>query len=220
MRIETAIITAEQAQRILALEENHFLDLKSVSVQPAKLTRSISAFSNASGGELYIGIDESPSPSGKVRSWKGFTNTEAANGHIQVFEQLFPLGQYFNYCFLSSKAGPGLVLQATVNKTREITKASDGVVYIRRGAQNLPLKTDAALARLRLDKGITSFEGETIDAPKEVVTNSAPTIEFLVNVIPTAEPEPWLQKQQLLRQGKPTVAAILLFADEPQAILP
>jgi ATP-dependent DNA helicase RecG len=34
----------------------------------------------------------------------------------------------------------------------------------------------------------------------------------MVNVIPTAEPEAWLQKQQLIRAGKPTVAAILLFA--------
>jgi ATP-dependent DNA helicase RecG len=39
-------------------------------------------------------------------------------------------------------------------------------------------------------------------------------------VVPTAEPEVWLLKQQLIINGKPTVAGIVLFAEEPQAILP
>ena len=41
-----------------------------------------------------------------------------------------------------------------------------------------------------------------------------------MNVIPTAEPEAWLQKQRLIKEGSPTVAGTLLFAEEPQAILP
>src|SRR6266436_1439047 len=39
-------------------------------------------------------------------------------------------------------------------------------------------------------------------------------------VLPTGEPEPWLRSQLLLHDKKPTVAAALLFADEPQALLP
>jgi ATP-dependent DNA helicase RecG len=41
----------------------------------------------------------------------------------------------------------------------------------------------------------------------------------LQEVIPTTEPEPWLRKQMLIRDNRPTVAGLLLFADEPQAIL-
>jgi ATP-dependent DNA helicase RecG len=221
MSISIVPISDEQARRILALDESHFLDLKSLDIAPAKLTRTISALANASGGELYVGIDErTAEDSGKHRFWRGFSDPEAANGHLQVFEQLFPLGQYYSYLFLGLAIGPGLVLQVSINKTRELTKASDGVVYLRRGAQNLPITEQEGFARLRLDKGITSFEVETIDIPVETVTNSLPILEFLVNVIPTAEPDAWLQKQQLLRGGKPTVAAILLFAEEPQATLP
>lgn len=220
MPIETQKITNEQAGRLLALEETHFTDVKAIDIAPGKLTRTISAFSNASGGELYVGIDEGLSGLSKQRSWRGFADTEAANAHVQVFEQLFPLGQYYAYTFLASDIGAGLVLQININKTREITKATDGVVYLRRGAQNLPITTEEGLVRLRLDKGVSSFETETVDVPAAIVTNSVPILEFLVNVIPTAEPEAWLQKQQLLRAGKPTVAAVLLFAEEPQAILP
>jgi ATP-dependent DNA helicase RecG len=220
MPVSTVGITDDQARRILELEENHFLDLKAVDIAPAKLTRTIAALSNASGGELYVGIDEAITSGRKNRSWRGFSDTEEANAHLQVFEQLFPLGQYYSYIFLSSSVGPGLVLQVTINKTREITRASDSVVYLRRGAQNLTVTSQEALARLRLDKGISSFESETIDVAAQTVTNSVPILDFLVRVIPTAEPETWLQKQQLLRSEKPTVAAILLFAEEPQAILP
>jgi len=38
--------------------------------------------------------------------------------------------------------------------------------------------------------------------------------------IPTAEPLPWLKKQQLIADDRPTVASIVLYADEPQAVLP
>ncbi len=42
----------------------------------------------------------------------------------------------------------------------------------------------------------------------------------MLDVVPSAEPEQWLRKQLLIRDDKPTVASILLFADEPQAALP
>src|SRR5687767_2194854 len=218
--IEIAKITLAQAEKILNLDEGHFLDLKSIDIAPVNLTRTISAFANASGGELYIGIDEQIEADKKTRTWRGFPDSEAANGHIQLLEQFFPLGQYYSYTFLNSDIHPGLVLQININKTREITKASNDIVYIRRGAQNLPITTDESLTRLKLDKGIHSFETETVDAKLSNITNSTPILEFVLNVIPTVEPEEWLRKQELIQAEKPTVASVLLFADEPQAILP
>ena len=221
MDIKIEQIENDQVQRVLDAEESHFLDLKSINVAPSELTKAISAFANASGGELYIGIDEEiDAHEVKVRRWRGFVDVEAANGHLQIFEKLFPLGQYYSYTFLSSRDYAGIVLQANINKTREITKASNGTTYVRRGAQKLPITTQEALKRLELDKGIYSFENETFDVPLEIITNSITIIEFLLNVIPTAEPKDWLSKQQLIRGDKPTVGGILLFAEEPQAILP
>lgn len=56
--------------------------------------------------------------------------------------------------------------------------------------------------------------------PLDSVTASDVVKWFIHHVVPSAEPEPWLRKQQLLRDARPTVAGVLLFADIPQAAIP
>jgi ATP-dependent DNA helicase RecG len=216
--IQVIKISAEQVGKILRLDEGHFIDLKSVNIKPAKLTRALAALSNAEGGELFIGIEENTS-TGK-RTWRGFKNPEAANSHIQTFEQLFPLGADYRYEFLSEESAAGLVLKVQVAKTRDIKKASDGKIYVRRGAQNLPTEDPERIRILERDKGLTSFETEPVHCDIEAVTNSEHIIKFMLEVVPSAEPVAWLKKQQLIINEKPAVAAVVLFADEPQAILP
>lgn len=212
--INTVKLSENEIKKLLAMDEGHFSDLKAIEIAPGKLTKAIAAFANAEGGELFIGIDDSP------RKWRGFGNMEAANAHIQVFDGLFPLGSDFQYEFLSGEGLDGVVLKIQISKTRDLKAASDGKVYVRRGAQSLPVTDEDRLQSLRRDKGLVSFETEVVNCPKEVIENSTHIIEFLLEVVPTGEPEPWLKKQMLLLNGKPTVAAILLFAEEPQAVLP
>ncbi len=212
--IETIEISDDEVRKILSLQENHFSDLKSIDISPAKLTKTISSFSNAEGGELYIGIEDNP------RDWRGFNEVESANSHIQTFEEFFPLGDGYQFVFLSNVNKPGIILKIEIQKSRSIKQASNGKVYLRRGAQNLPVTGDEAIRRLRINKGITSFETETVNVEKEVIENSHKIIEFMLEVVPTSEPEPWLIKQRLIINGHPTVAGVLLFAEEPQAILP
>ena len=218
MPIDTREITERQRDLILEIEEGHFADLKAIDIAPGKLTRSLAAFANADGGELYIGIDEDLASN--TRTWRGFARVEDANGHIQPFEALFPLGTDFDYTFLRCAASAGHVLQIQVRKTADIKHATDGIVYVRRGAQNLPVTAPDALRRLEYLKGLASFETEVVDAPSEVITNSVPGLEFMLQVVPTAEPLAWMTKQRLVRDGRPSVAGLILFGEEPQALLP
>lgn len=217
MPIITSKISEAQKNQVLYREESHFCDLKSIEVAPAKLSKTIAALANADGGELFVGISEDKASG--TRQWRGFANVEAANGHLQPFEQLFPLGNDFEYGFLACDGSDGLVLQVQIRKTQDIKRGTDGEVYVRRGAQNLPVNSPEAMKRLEYTKGLASFENETADAPIEIIENSVPALEFMLGVVPTAEPGPWLEKQRLLRDGKPTVAGLLLFAETPQAIL-
>ena len=197
--------------------ESHFLDFKARAIRPNKLTKTISAFANADGGDLFIGVRESGNGS---YEWDGFVVPEDANSHLQVFEALFPLGGDYRYSFLKHPDMAGYVLQIIINKTKAIVETHDKIPYIRRGAQNLPVKTHEQLSTLKRNKGIMSYETESVSTELFNVTNSCAVIEFILDVVPTAEPEEWLRKQELIREGKPTVACVVLFADLPQAIMP
>jgi len=99
-------------------------------------------------------------------------------------------------------------------------KADDGIPYIRRGAASQPVNASDALRRLEYGKGVTSFENEVVPVADDVVSDSPILRDFLEYVVPRADSKTWLAKQRLLVDRRPTVAALLLFAEEPQAVLP
>lgn len=212
-------VSDEEFAAIISLEESYFVDLKSKRIAPAKLSRTISAFANAGGGEWYVGIEEEDGPDGKERRWDGFADQEEANPIFHVTGQLDPLSSNFSMQFLRREGKLGLVLHMVVSKTKDIVRSTDGSVYRRNNASNLPMK-DEALKRLEYDKGIHSYEDEKVAIDLSEVSNSSTVIEFLIEAIPTGEPEEWLGKQFLLVDTQPTVASILLFSDSPQALLP
>jgi ATP-dependent DNA helicase RecG len=213
MTIKIERINQAQAEKIRLLDEGQFADVKGKEIAPKRLSTHISAFANADGGDLYIGITD------KERLWIGFTNVEDSNGNLQLFENLFPLGTDFQYEFLHCDGYQGLVLHVQINKTQGIVKSSDSLPYIRRGAQSLPVNTPEKMKRLEFAKGVVSFETEPTNALKETITESDVAKMFIQEVVPTTQPEPWFRKQTLIREDRPTVAGLLLFADEPQAVL-
>ncbi len=112
------------------------------------------------------------------------------------------------------------MLKASIQRTPDVRCASNGDVYQRLSAQNLPVQEHEAFKRLEYGKGVRSFETHPLDIPLESITNSEAIIGFMIEVVPAGEPESWLRKQLLIRDGKPTVAANLLFSDSPQAAMP
>ena len=220
MAVETKLIEDEAVGELLGIEETHFIDLKGKALAPAKLSKIVSALANASGGEVFVGIDEFEGPDGKERKWDGFKDVEEANDFFAILQQIDPLASNHVIEFIRNDEQPGLVLHLTVFKSQSIISATDGKVYIRRSASSLPVKEGEALDRLKFDKGINSFEDEKTPADLVDVTNSEIIIEFLLEVVPTGEPDEWVRKQRLVADDHPTVAGVLLYSDNPQSIIP
>jgi len=220
MNIQIKPVDDRAVEELLTLQESHFVDLKSVAIAPAKLTKTISAFANTGGGEIYIGIEEVSTVDAEIRCWQGFPDQEAANAVFQVIATINSLGNAVDADFFASPNHDGLVLHLTIFKTKDVVQASDGKVYVRRNAQNLPVVDEAAMERLRYDKGVKSFEDELLKIDVKDITNSHTVIEFMLDIVPTGEPDDWLRKQQIIIDDRPTVAGILLFSDLPQATLP
>lgn len=220
MSFEEKLLEEEEIKKIFGIEENHFNDFKSKEIAGEKLSRTMSAFANASGGDIYIGIREDNTT--KLKQWEGFAAIEEANGFIQLIENILGLTSNYEVNFLKHPCLKTYVLQVTIFKTQSIVYASDGKTpYVRKGAQNLPCNTPEKIRRLELDKGVTSFENELVqESELQDVIESDIFEMFQTEIVPNVDAEKWVKKQKLYINEKVTVAGLLLFADEPQISLP
>ena len=215
MQIDT--ISRIEAEQILLRPEGHFLDFKSKRIAPAKLSRTLSALANAEGGEIYVGIED---PNTFIGRWDGFVSAEDANSTVAVLHGLFPESESFSYRFIQCDGYSGLVLLCEVFKNQFVCPDSQGDIYLRKGAQSLKQDTFEKQDRLRLNKGILSFEDSKVDFSIQEIIESDSFIRFMDVIVPKALPDIWLRKQKVVRDESITVAGLILFADEPQTVLP
>ena len=197
------------------MQESQFFDFKAKEIEPSKVSRTIAAFCNSDGGSIVIGIGNDP-----PRKWVGFSSIEEANPLFQVIHQIFPLGNPVTATFYSADSENGLILTLEMAKTAHIVKATDGKIYVRRGAQSLPVTTPDQIKQLELAKGVTLHEDATVRDDLKNIIELRVFSGFMETIIPNAEKEVWLSKQRLVENELPTVAAELLFLDEPQIVLP
>ena len=213
-------ITTDHRDWIVRYEEGQLGDVMALEITPGKMSQKISAFANADGGELWVGIDEDITTKPKRRSWRGFQEIEDANAHIEILDKVLQFEQGYSFEFFYNKKSSGFVLHIEIGKMRQIIYATNGTAYVRRGAHDQPVTDNAMLSQLMRNKGIVSFEVTIANTDPKTIINSITTRTFMSNVVPSAKAEEWLTKQQAIVDGKPTVACVILFADEPQAILP
>jgi len=219
MSYNTETMTDEKLIQLFSLEEDHFNDFKAKDITGKKFSKIISAFANASGGDIYIGIREENET--KIKHWEGFACIEDANSFIQVIESLPTVESYYDLDFLCHPTLNTYVLKICVFKTQSIVKTTDDKIFVRKGAQSLPVDTPEKMRRLELDKGITSYENEPVGESEITDATESDIYEhFSKAIIPEVEPIKWLRKQRLVKGDKLTVAGELLFSDEPQICLP
>lgn len=216
-------ISKEQANKIIEIEENFLNDVKAKEIAPAKLSETVSAFANAGGGDIYIGISEFGSM--KHREWVGYENCEEANDLIQALMKIHSFNNHLIFEFLSCTANPsysGYVLHITVKKIKEIVKSTKGETYLRVNAGKIKLDTTEKINQLKYDKGIDTFEDEWVNVDLNNIQNSHSIISFMLNVIPNTEPLRYLNNQSLIKEkdAQCKVSGVILFSDNPAIYLP
>lgn len=219
MKYSAEVLSDEKLLHLFSIEEDHFNDFKAKDISGKNFSKIVSAFANASGGDIYVGIREERET--KEKHWEGFNCIEDANSFIQVIESLPTIESYYDLEFLQHPVLETYVLKVCIFKTQSIVKTTDGRVFVRRGAQSLPQDTQEKMRRLELDKGIVSFENEPVGESEITDAIDSKIYEFFLEaIIPDVDPTVWLKKQRLVNGEKLTVAGELLFSDEPQICLP
>ncbi len=140
-------MTAEQFRTEFP-NENNYVEWKA-GVSRKEIQRAIVAFSNADGGVLLLGVDDSGQPTGKPLDaglektlWETINDIESP-GPIKI---------------RSLTVGSVLITVLSIGQRMQgLAQTSDGAALVRRGKQNLPL-TGAALVELVTERTHDSFD--------------------------------------------------------------
>ena len=160
MQYHTKTLSEKEILKLFDIEEDHFNDYKSKDIYGKGFSKIISAFGNASGGEIYLGIREGKDT--KIKHWEGFPDIESSNNFLQILDSLPQVEDFYDIDYLKHPTLNTYVLKVSIFKTQAIVYTTDKKVFIRKGAQSLPVDTPEKMRRLELDKGITSYENEPV----------------------------------------------------------
>lgn len=221
MNISTVTANPVLEAKILETEEGHFLDFKSKRIKVASTQEHFVSFANTDGGELYIGIEDKKVEGERIR---GFTNAEEANDILQLlFTQTEPSveGVQVEYINFGKR---GLVLHFFIPKSPRVHFTVSKECFIRLNASTKKIKGDEIL-HLSYAKGVYSYE-HAIQPQVEIdrLLESQYLENYMDRVNSKQDKVTFLHKQGLLakengNQYIPRAASVLLFDDEPQAIL-
>ncbi|WP_243369998.1 ATP-binding protein [Microvirga solisilvae] len=220
--MRTSKISEADALTLSNRSEDHFFDRKAAKISGKKLQKIVVAFANADGGEVVVGIADDGDEPNPANRWQGLGTVEDYNGLLQALFSLNPAVDV-RYEFLECDTKPGYVLRMFVERGADVNKTDDGSVYQRFGAQSLPLNTPQKVNELAFAKGAQSFENMKVSGlPPEVVVDSNEIREFLRGYSPATDPLDFVVNQHLvdLRDWTPSVAGILLFANNPPVVMP
>lgn len=218
--METIRLPNDEIVALLALDEDHFNDVKSNRITPAKLQETFVAFANSDGGDLYVGIEDKSHSGERL---VGFNEPEEANGVIAtLLEETQPAVENVVVEFLDT-GGKGLVLHFSIPKSPKVHYTASGDCFIRVNAAKRKIKGER-ITQLGYSKGAELYERKPVaDVDVGEMESSVTLAEYMNRIGTHLEPAAFLRKQRLLTlQGEkrvPNVCCVLLFDEDPQATL-
>src|SRR5688572_10398697 len=117
--------------------------------------------------------------------------------------------------FLAVEELPGVTLLVRVDKSSQVHKTSSNDVYVRQGAQCLPLTDPERLAALQFAKGLASYEDTGVtNVPPELLVDGQAIQTFLADFSPQTGALEFCVNENLidLKSWDPKVCGLVLFA--------
>lgn len=217
LSLKDPTLTIEQ---LVNKDENQFFDRKSGRIEPRDLSKHLSAFANASGGLIVVGIEDNGDITGVTTSQEN----ELRSAAFDYLQRIPIYDLEVVEVTTSSGVAKMIMLFHIATSINEVVKTKNGETYLRVGDKSRRLNADQLVA-LEYSKGTRSFESEIIrdatmdDLDKDLIH------EYVLKLNPKVSSEIDVLKGRGLIKEKDgniliTAAAILLFGKIPTQFLP
>lgn len=193
--------------------EGQYFDRKSARIKPYALAQNLSAFANANGGILVIGIEDNGEITG-LKCDKASDINELIDTPLSLCEG--PI----NYETEIIKVDDKEILLFHINPSNnKVIKTSKKEVFLRIGDKSKKLNHEQ-ISQLEYDKGERSFEDILIEDSsfKDIDIDVLNTYKNILNT--SSSFENILESRGFMRKGHLTVAGILLFSKYPTKFFP
>ena len=216
-------MTEKDILKLISKGESQTLEFKEEAIKPARLAEAFVAMANADGGKIFIGIKDHPVEITGVRKLKEtLDNIHEAKRCCEPHMEIISIEEK------AVRAHKTLVL-ITVPKSLKTTYSANGKYLIREGTTNRAIPPEK-LRRKFFKTGETIFEtlpqegARYEDLNKEKIQWYISKRESLSKRKITLSPKELLKNIGCLAglDGKliPTKAGMLLFAKNPQSLIP
>jgi len=215
----------EEAIDLCTRQEDDFFDRKSARIKPNQIQDVAVAFANAEGGMIIVGIEDAKSQKdpNPIDQWQGAESIEKYNPIIDTLSSLNPSIDY-EHRFLYREGGykRDYVLRLVIRKSQKVHETAKGDVLLRKGAQSLTLR-GVKVQELMRAKGVTSEEDSSLPAVRAETIIYGDHLKNFLAALPITDKDPLnfaVQESLLLESMYPTVALVLLFAQNPSSVMP
>ena len=201
------------------LKENQYFDRKSARKDDREIAKHISAFANAAGGKLVVGIEDN----GEVTGFRRNGARDIENFERAALATCTPTPivhrERISVVNSSGEDDTVLVLDIEPSTSYSVARMSDGDVFLRQNDKSVKLNREQVIA-LEFDKGQRIFEDELVkDSSIDDVDHEV--LDRYKEILGTeVSDEQVLRSRRFMRDGKLTVAGALLFAQDPSVMMP
>jgi len=206
----------ERGRALANLKEDQWFDRKSRRIIGRDLADSLVGFANAEGGSILIGLWN-----GQVEGVDRAHGGRVAQWQQAAFDFTMPTvacRSRLIECVNDAGRADHLFL-IEVDTSERVHANQRDEVFLRVGDENRRL-TFAQRQELLYDKGQSSYESTAVESA-EVDDLDGALLAAYADAVGHSDPQRLLAARGLLtRNGQLTVAAVLLFAQEPQRWLP
>lgn len=215
-------ITDDEAKRIAELQEDHYLDFKSIRIAPADIQKPAVAFSNADGGNFIIGIEDKKTGKVGLERWIGASSLEDFDPYLAVLDGILNLKYDWWYYTINNRPYE-FFIGINITSSNKVVFTSKRECFRRHGASSPQIKDLMLIRGLGYAKGGDSYEDtEQPECKVDLLDESTELKRYIKNLkLQQNDAVDFLLQENLINEEWiPNTASVLLFCENPAVLIP